>query len=149
MATVSQRGLDLIKSFEGCRLTSYQDPVGIWTIGYGHTGADVTPNMTIAQDLADAWLAQDLAATAKGVEDSLWRPISQLQFDALCSFAYNVGVGAFKQSTLLRFVDAGNFQAAADQFRLWVHAGSEVLPGLVRRRAAEAALFLEGSQAAA
>lgn len=145
MATVSQKGLDLIKSFEGCQLTAYRDPVGILTIGYGHTGPDVTEGQVITQEQADALLAGDVSSTAKGVEDSLWRPVSQFQFDALCSFAYNVGLGAFKQSTLLRFVDAGNYQAAADQFSLWVHAGSEILPGLVRRRAAERALFLEGS----
>lgn len=145
MTTVSQKGLDLIKSFEGCELTAYRDPVGILTIGYGHTGSDVVDGQVITQEQADALLASDVVVTAKGVEDSLWRSVSQHQFDALVSFAYNVGLGAFKQSTLLRFVDAGNYQAAADQFRLWVHAGSEVLPGLVRRRAAEATLFREGS----
>jgi lysozyme len=143
MATVSPNGLNLIKSFEGCRLQAYLDASTppVWTIGYGHTGPDVHDGLTITQEQADQLLAQDVDAFAEGVENCLIRPVDQNQFDALVSLAYNVGLTAFKRSTLLQLVNAGNDAAAAAQFGLWVHAGANVLPGLVRRRAAEAALF--------
>lgn len=139
--TVSDEGLDLIKSFEGCRLTAYRDAAGVWTIGYGHTGPDVVPGGTITQQEADALLQADVNRFASGVEALVEVPMTQEQFDALVSFAYNIGLSAFGQSTLLRLLNAEDYDGAANQFQRWVHGGGKVLPGLVRRREAEAELF--------
>ena len=143
---VSPAGLSLIKSFEGCRQSAYQDPGGIWTIGYGHTGSDVGPGVYWSQQQCDAALAHDLEGTETQVTEMLQgKQVSQQQFDALTCFAYNVGVNALRSSTLLRLLLAGDHYGAALQFPLWVHAGTQVLPGLVRRRIAEADLFLQGT----
>lgn len=139
--TTSQAGIDLIKSFEGCRLTAYQDQVGVWTIGYGDTN-HVTPGMCITQEEADQRLIQRLGQFEQGVCGLVKVDLSQHQFDALVSFSYNLGLGAVKQSLLLRCINKHNFPAAAEQFLLWDHAGGIVVPGLLRRRQAERALFL-------
>ena len=139
---VSPRGRALIEKFEGLRLTAYQDLVGVWTIGYGHTGPDVKAGMTITQQQAEQLLINDLARFEKGVSALVQTPIGQNQFDALVSFSYNLGLGSLQQSTLLRLLNAGNFQAAADQFPRWDHAGGKKVSGLTARRAAERQLFL-------
>lgn len=139
---VSARGLSLIEDFEGCRLTAYQDAVGVWTIGFGHTGADVTPGLTITQVQANTFLAQDVAQFAADVHMLVRITLTQGQFDALVSFAYNVGLGALRQSALLELLNQGSIQSAARQFAEWVHAGDVILLGLVRRRAAEIVVFL-------
>jgi lysozyme len=133
----------LISSFEGCQLQAYRDPVGILTIGYGHVGADVTEGLTITPEYAQTLLKSDVQWAANAVNTLVHVPLSQPQFDALTSFVYNLGVRAFAQSTLLALINKGQLQQAADQFELWIHAGGQVLPGLVRRRAAEMQLFLE------
>jgi len=138
---ISEKGLQLVKNFEGCRLTAYFDAVGVLTIGWGHTGVDVTPGKTITQEQAEEMLLSDLGRFERGVETAVVVGITQGQFDALVSFAYNLGLGALRESTLLRKLNMGDYIGAADEFGKWVHAGSQVLPGLVRRRAAEAALF--------
>lgn len=142
---VGKEGLELIKSFEGCRLEAYPDPGtkgAPWTIGWGHTGG-VTPGMRITQQEADDLLAEDVGKAAEVVARWVTVPLNQNQFDALTSFVYNCGAGNFQQSTLLRLLNEGNFGGAADQFPRWTHGGKgEVLPGLVRRRAAERSLFL-------
>lgn len=140
--TISPAGRALIAHFEGLRLTAYQDMVGVWTIGYGHTGPDVKPGLVITQQQADQLLVNDLAKFERGVNALVTVKIKQSQFDALVSFSYNLGLGSLQQSTLLRLLNAGNFQAAADQFLRWNRAGGHVVAGLSRRRAAERDMFL-------
>ena len=146
--TQSQDCIDLVAQFEGCKLTAYLCPAGVLTIGYGHTGPDVKPGQTITQDRARQLLAADLAKFAAGVNELCngWR-ITQGMFDALVSFAYNLGLGALAGSTLLRLLRAGDVQGAAKQFDRWNKAAGKVLPGLVKRRAAERDLFLKGINA--
>jgi lysozyme len=139
--TYSDNGLNLTKSFEGLRLLAYQDVAGIRTIGYGHTGPDVLPGLTITEPVATALLRADLADAIRCVNGAVTADITQPQFDALVDFCFNAGRGNFLNSTLLRQVNLGNTQAATAQFALWVHAGGKVVPGLVRRRKAEAQLF--------
>ncbi len=144
----SEKGLALTKSFEGLRLEAYQDCGGVWTVGYGHTGAGVVEGMTINEAEAEVLLLADLEDAVACVNRKVTVGISQNQFDAMVDFCFNAGRGHFLQSTLLRKVNAGDFAGAAAQFGLWVHAGGEVVPGLVRRRKAEATLF-GGAQPAA
>lgn len=144
---VSQACVDLVKAMEGCRLTAYLDTLAepdVWTIGYGHTGPDVYEGRTMTQREADDTLLDRLNNEyAPGVERALAGvATTQAQFDAFVSFAYNVGVGGFAGSSVLRQHKAGNYQAAADAFRMWNKAGGTIWPGLVRRREAERALYL-------
>ena len=138
-----EAGLRLIKEFEGLRLAKYLDAVGKWTIGYGHL---ILPNenydQPISLDVANALLRADLKRTEEGVRNSVTVAINQNQFDALVSFAFNLGVGNLKSSTLLRLLNEGNIFAAADQFLRWNKAGGRELPGLTRRRRAERGLFI-------
>lgn len=119
---------------------AYLDSVGVPTIGYGHTKG-VQLGQQITQEEADKYLAEDLAEHAEGVLKLLLVPVTQGQFDALCSFAFNLGVGALKRSALLRRVNDQD-SGAAEEFGKWIYAGGKVLKGLQRRRAAEMALFL-------
>jgi lysozyme len=139
--TYSRNGLALTEQFEGCRLTSYQDQIGVWTIGYGHTGADVTPALTITQQQAEALLAKDVLAAARCVNTVVKLQLTQDEFDALVDFVFNLGPGAFVRSTLLADLNAGNFAKAAAQFECWDRAGGLVVAGLLRRRQAESDLF--------
>jgi GH24 family phage-related lysozyme (muramidase) len=143
---VSQTGIDLIKYFEGLRLEAYKDIAGIWTIGYGHTGPDVSAGMTISEDEAEALLRKDLTRFEQGVLSAVKVPLGQNQFDALVSLSYNIGVNAFRGSTAKRLLNKGNFIQAADAITWWnkatINGIRQKVPGLVRRRAAEAALFL-------
>jgi lysozyme len=139
---VNEACVTLVTHFEGLRLTSYQDSVGVWTIGYGHTGANVRAGQTITQDQATQFLEDDLEHAASGVDGCVKVAISANQRGALTSFAYNLGVGNLKSSTLLRLLNSGDYAGAADQFPRWNKAGGQVLAGLVKRRAAERALFL-------
>ena len=137
----SDEGLALTRQFEGLRLTAYQDCAGIWTIGYGHTGADVAPGQTITEAEAEDLLRGDVGTAVACVNQAVTVAIEQNQFDALVDFCFNAGAHALTTSTLLRCLNAGNFDDAAAQFGLWVHAGGQIVPGLVKRRAAEAAMF--------
>jgi lysozyme len=137
----SDKGLALTKSFEGLQLTSYQDCACVWTIGYGHTGPGLHAAMTILETDADRLLHFDLAESVACVNRAVTATISQHQFDAMVDFCFNAGRGSFQHSTLLRKVNSKDFAGAAIQFGLWVHAGGEVVDGLVRRRKAEAELF--------
>ncbi|BEM58903.1 lysozyme [Serratia marcescens] len=143
---ISDDGMALIKRFEGLRLQAYQDSVGVWTIGYGWTqpvaGRKVGPGMAINAATAERLLICGVAQFEQGVERLVAVTITQGQFDALVSFAYNLGLRALENSTLLRRLNAGDRQGAADQFDRWVNAGGVRLDGLVARRAAERALFL-------
>jgi lysozyme len=148
---VSIPGRKLIEAFEGLRLDAYRDCAGIWTIGYGHTARAGQPvpaaGLSITATMADQILADDLRATENGVLAAIKRPMEQGQFDAMASLAFNIGLGAFRSSSLARYFNRGEPSRAAGAFRLWVRSGGKVLPGLVRRREAERHLFLfAGSQ---
>lgn len=139
--TYSTKGLALTEQFEGCRLTAYQDQVGVWTIGYGHTGPDVKPGMTITSAQAQDLLAQDVQGATACVNNVVAVKLTQEEFDALVDFVFNLGAGAFSGSTMLRRLNAGDFTGAAAQFDLWDRAGGAVVAGLLRRRQEEADLF--------
>jgi len=145
----SDEGIALIKDFEGCWLTAYPDPGtggAPWTIGYGWTlpvdGKPVRPGMTIDQATADRLLKTGLVSYEKDVLKIVKVKLTQGQFDALVSFAYNIGSRALSTSTLLKKLNAGDIKGAADEFLRWNKAGGKVLNGLTRRREAERALFL-------
>lgn len=136
-------GINLIKSFESCRLQSYLCPAGVWTIGWGHTKG-VFKGQTITQATADILLEQDLTQyenIVKGLTNE--ESLTSNQYSALVSFAYNCGEGNLRSSTLLKKVNDRNFTGAAQEFDKWVNGGGKKLPGLIRRRAAEKALFLK------
>ena len=145
--SISKTGIDLISSFEGIRLNAYDDSVGVWTIGIGTTiypnGVKVKKGDKCTQEQALEYLQHDLRSFEKTVNDSVKVPLSQNQFDALVSLAYNIGSGAFKNSTLLKKLNAKDYSGAADQFLVWNKGGGKVMKGLVRRREAERALFLK------
>ena len=143
---ISAAGIELLKQFEGCRLTAYQDSVGVWTIGFGTT-TGVKEGQTISQIKAEEYLRFDLAIFEKAVTESLKVPVNQNQFDALVSFTYNVGVSAFRSSTLLNLInEKTDKKVVAAEFSKWVKAGNQTLPGLVSRRKAESELFLKGAK---
>lgn len=143
---INPPGIELVKAMEGLRFDAYRDPVGIWTIGYGHTKG-VQPGMTITEANATDFLRQDLAA-AEGFVGQVTAdvPTSDSQFSAMVSLVFNIGAGNFRGSTVLRMHRQGNYQQAADAFLLWdkghVDGELKVLPGLLRRRAAERLLYL-------
>jgi lysozyme len=137
----SQNGVDLIKSFEGCELVAYKDIVGVLTIGYGTTGPDVFPGLQITQEQAEAFLRRDLGKFEEAILKAVKVPLNQNQFDALVCFSYNVGSTAFRNSTLLKKLNAGHLAEAAQQFLVWNKAGGKIVLGLTRRRQAESKLF--------
>lgn len=138
---ISDKGLALIKRWEGCRLTAYRDVVGVLTIGYGSTGPHVKPGMVITQSQADALLLKDVARFELGV-NAMASKFTQGQFDAIVALSFNIGLGNLASSTLLKKHKAGDYAAAADNFGKWVNAGGKRLEGLARRRADEKALYL-------
>ena len=142
----SDKGIALIKQFEGCKLTAYQDSVGVWTIGYGWTqpvdGKPIRAGMTIKQETAERLLKTGLVSYESDVSRLVKVGLTQGQFDALVSFTYNLGARSLSTSTLLRKLNAGDYAGAADEFPSWNKAGGKVLNGLTRRREAERALFL-------
>ncbi|WP_332604790.1 lysozyme [Acinetobacter sp. ESBL14] len=146
MAT-SQVGINLITSFEDLVLTAYDDGVGVWTIGFGTTvypsGVKVKKGDVCTKAQAVSFFQHDLRRFEAAVNQAVKVMINQNQFDALVSLAYNIGETAFKGSTLVKQLNAGNYKAAADQFPQWNKGGGKVLKGLVRRRAAERELFLK------
>ena len=140
----SPAGIALITNFEGCRLEAYPDASlnRIPTIGYGHIGCGVMLGQTITQERAEQLLTADLARFETAVSGMLAVPVTQGQFDALVSFAYNLGPFTLQRSTLLRMLNAGDVAGAANAFQDWNHTRGETLAGLTRRRAAERDLFL-------
>lgn len=140
-----QKGLDLIKQFEGFRQDAYQDVVGIWTIGFGTIrypdGTPVKQGDHCTEPQAQEYLAHELAKFEDQINKLVKAQLNQNQFDALACFCYNVGGGAFAKSTLLKKLNAGDLQAAAQQFLVWNKAGGKPVAGLTRRRQAEATLF--------
>lgn len=137
--------VDRIKRWEGLRLVAYRDSGGVWTIGYGHTGAHARAGATITQTQADSLLRQDLARFEQAVQSAVTVPLTDSQFGALVSFAFNVGEAAFARSTLVAKLNGGDYNAVPEQLARWVHAGGKRLQGLVNRRAAEAGLWAAGA----
>ena len=165
LRAVNQATIDLIKQYEGLgdgkpqtrAIDPYLDPVGIWTIGWGHaivyqgrmlrgTADQATVNQLypagITEAQAEALLSGDLMNTGRDVSAAVTVPLNDNEFGALTSFTFNLGIGNLKSSTLLKKLNAGDRAGAADEFGKWVNAGGKPLPGLVKRRAAERALFL-------
>lgn len=138
---ISEEGVRLIKQFEGCRLTAYQDSVGVWTCGWGTTGPDVKEGVTFTHEQAEKRLRNHLELVEQCVNRCVTVSITQGQFDALCSFVYNLGCGNLMNSTLLKKLNRGDRAGAAAEFPRWVRAGGKVLRGLIARREAEQAMF--------
>jgi lysozyme len=149
---ISNAGINLIKHFEACKLNAYLCPAGVWTIGWGHTGRDVRKGMVITQAQADKLLAEDLAQFERDVNSLVKVKVTQGQFDALVSFAFNVGsdiddddiAEGLGDSTLLRKLNKGDYDGACAEFAKWNKSKGKVLNGLVRRRSIEAELFKTG-----
>lgn len=139
---ISQSGRDLIARFEGLRLEAYQDSVGVWTIGYGHTKG-VYPGQVITLEQANAFLDDDLATHASGIFKYVTVKLNQNQFDALVSFHFNLGPDILRNSQLLNYINTQQWQNAASEMKKYVYAGGQLLEGLVNRRNAEAELFLK------
>lgn len=137
---MTQKGIDLIKKFEGCKLSAYRCPAGIWTIGYGHTNG-VYQGQTITQYEADKMLENDVVKFEMGVRNLVGN-LPDNKIDALTSFAFNLGLGALRDSTLCKKVKANpNDLTIRNEFMKWVNAGGKRLQGLVNRRQAEADLY--------
>lgn len=143
----SDECFELVKHFEGKYLKAYKCPAGVWTIGYGHTGSDVYAGLDITTAQADTLLEADLTKFSKKIKPLILVDIDQAQFDALVSFSFNVGVGGLSKSSVLRFTNKMEWESASKAFMMWCKArvGGEltVLKGLVRRRAAEADLYMK------
>jgi lysozyme len=141
----SEAGKNLIKEFEGFRAKAYLCPAGVWTVGYGTTrinGNKVTEDTQLTTEEADIFLEQDLKSFEDAINKNVDVELTQNQFDALVAFVYNVGVGNFQKSTLLKILNRGEYDAASEQFLRWDKAGGKKLAGLTRRRKAEQKLFL-------
>ena len=144
--SISNEGITLLKNFEGLRLDAYQDSGGVWTIGYGHTsaagGMRVDKGLRITSQQAEQLLQDDLARmTYPVIERWVSVPLTQGQFDALSSFIYNLGEGQVSQSTLLKLLNAKDYQGASNEFDRWVYAGGTKVNGLIRRRQSEREIF--------
>lgn len=146
---MTREGIELIKSFEGCRLEAYKCQAGVWTIGYGHT-QDVYEGKKITKEEAERLLASDLAKFEMGVRNilgSVANGMRENKIDALVSLAFNIGLSAFQKSTLCRLVKADSEdKAIAKEFAKWVYAGGVKSKGLVRRRKAEADMYFGGGK---
>ncbi|MFW1955064.1 lysozyme [Acinetobacter guillouiae] len=144
---VSPQGVDLICGFEGLELKAYDDGVGVCTIGYGTTiyphGKAVQYGDTCTIEQAKNYMQYDLRRFEQAVNAAVNVPLNQNQFDALVSLSYNIGIGAFKNSTLLKLLNASDYHAASHQFDVWIKAGGKTVQGLVNRRAVEKTLFLK------
>ncbi len=142
-SAMSAAGLDLLKQFEGFSATPYDDFKG-QSIGYGHLIKAGESYAFVTREQAEALLRDDVAWAERAVSAAVSVPLTQAQFDALASLAYNIGEGAFKRSTLVRLLNEGDYMGAAEQFARWNRAGGAVHPGLVKRRALERSVFAGG-----
>lgn len=140
----SPAGFALTKDAEGCKLVAYKDATGVWTIGYGHTGIDVHEGLVWTQAEADAALVKDVQSSVSSVQRLVLVSLNQNQFDALVDFTFNLGSSRLKNSTLLILVNKGDFQNAALEFEKWrlPLVNGKPLPGILKRREAEKALFI-------
>lgn len=139
----SQNGLNLTKDFEKCRLTPYKDGGGVWTDGWGNTHG-VVPGRKITQEKADADLLANVQNAVNAVNRLVKVPLTQPEFDALVDFTFNVGINAFAKSTLLKKLNAKDYQGAADEFDRWNKDNGKVVAGLTRRRDADEEMFESG-----
>ena len=138
---ISNSGLLLIKRHEGCRLKAYKDSVGVWTIGWGNT-SHAKAGMSITQQQAEMFLKDDITPI-EGALNYLGINFTQGQFDALCSWIFNIGMGSFNTSTMRKYIIAKKSDLEiTDQMIKWVNAGGKPLLGLKKRRAEEANMFL-------
>ncbi len=149
MRKISKAGLALIKQWEGLRLHAYKDAIGMWTIGYGHTSTAGKPfvhkGMIITEKQAEEVLSQDLRQFENTVEKHVRVSLTDEQFAALVSFCYNIGTSAFCNSTLLKKLNNGEYEAVPAELQKWTKAGGKRLHGLVHRRAAESGLWAKGA----
>lgn len=143
---IGNKGISLIKEFEGLRLRAYDDGIGVQTIGIGTirypNGVKVKKGDVITEEQAEQFLRHDLNTFEKVINEVIKVPITQNQYDAIVSLTYNIGATAFSRSTLLKKLNNKDYKGAADQFLVWNKAGGKVMRGLVRRREAERQLFL-------
>lgn len=139
---INAAGLELIKTYEGLALRSYRCAAGRWTVGYGHT-ATALPGQEIDEHKADELLQADLRGFEKAVAELVQVPLNDNQFAALVSLAFNIGVAALARSTLIKLLNAGDLDKVPAEFLRWTKVGTLELPGLVRRRTAEAQLWAE------
>lgn len=144
---VSEKCIKMIKHHEGVRTKPYQDPIGLWTVGVGHLIEDGKKlpkewNRELTDEEVDALLYKDLERFEIGVKRLTKVALSQSQFDALVSFSFNVGLGNLQSSTLRSKLNREDYEGASNEFPKWRRAGGKILPGLVKRRADERALFL-------
>lgn len=140
---LSEQGAAFIKRWESCRLTPYQDVAGFWTVGIGHLMQPSDPHLPVTQDEADALFDSDVIVYCDAVNEAvpgLWQPA----FDAAVSLAFNIGTGAFTQSTLVKYMQAGQWSDAGIEWLTWRRAGGKPVDGLLRRRASEVILFARG-----
>ena len=137
----SVEGLALIKKFEGLELEAYKCAAGVWTIGYGHT-KDVHEGDVWSESHADHMLEVELEEFEGYINDNVTANLSQNQFDALVSWVYNLGPANLKASTMLKVLNSGDYEGVPAQIKRWNKAGGKVLEGLIRRREAEALLFV-------
>lgn len=139
---INAAGIALIKQFESCRLTSYQDGAGIWTLGWGHAQG-ITQGMTCTQAQADDWFEEDISFVSKVVSGLVPPGLNPNQFSACVSLAYNIGTGRFASSTLLKLLrlSSGNYSAASAEFLRWDKVDGNVSDGLLERRTSEQKLF--------
>ena len=143
----SKDGLHLTEHFEGCRLSAYPDPGSggdPWTIGYGHTGPEVVDGLVITQEQAEEYLRQDVKKAEADVNAKVTVELTQDEFDALVDFAFNCGCGNLNHSTLLKKINAGDFEGAAEEFLKWDMAAGHHMAGLLKRRQAEELEFMKG-----
>ena len=141
---ISDKGLELIKNFEGCELKAYKCAAGVWTIGYGHT-KDVKENDVITKKEADALLEKELEEYTSYVNNAVTQPLNQNQIDSMVSWTYNLGPSNLKSSTALKLLNLAEYEGVPAQLKRWnkatVNGERKVLDGLVRRREAEALMF--------
>jgi len=138
--TINAAGLALVRACEGLRLEAYRDTSDVWTIGYGHTRG-VAPGDSISTERAEQFLEADLMEAERAVSALVKVPLTDNQFSALVSFVFNAGEGAFAKSTMLRKLNEGGYGLVPAYLRSWIFDNGRVLPGLVKRRAAEATLW--------
>lgn len=139
---ISNNGMQFICRWEGVRYEAYQDTGGVWTLGYGHTRG-VRSGQRCSEEDAQAFLRSDLQSVETALAQKVTVPISQGQYDALASFVFNIGTSAFSQSTLLNKLQQRDYAGAAGEFPRWCHDNGRVINGLLARREAEQAMFLQ------
>ena len=139
---IGESGTKLIQSFEQCKLDAYMPTKNdVWTIGWGHTGVEVIKGLSWTQDQADEAFRKDILWVETCINNNITAPITQNEFDALCSLIFNIGCPAFRGSTLLRLLNSADFDSAAQQFKKWNKQAGQELAGLTRRRGQEYNLF--------